>query len=265
MLAVLIWALPFQSACAQTRRAFLVGIDKYRPATAAEKKEARKKGMVAPARIDAEFGPLDGAVNDAVSIRDVLLHRFGFLPENVHLLKDAGAKRQAILDGMRKYLVNEAHDGDVLFFYYAGHGSQVQNSLSYKPDKQDETIVPWDANVGAWDIRDKEIARLFNEALDKHKVTLTAIFDSCHSGSIARGLAGDQLKTRSLPGDTRDAKDDYHATPPENRGALIISAAQFNESAKEAVEEHDGVSIPHGAFTLALLQTFNRVPPNTPT
>jgi broad specificity phosphatase PhoE len=165
---------------------------------------------------------------------------------------------------MRKYLVDEAHDGDVLLFYYAGHGSQVRNSLSYKPDKQDETIVPWDANVGAWDIRDKEIARLFNEALDKHKVTLTAIFDSCHSGSVARGLAGVQLKTRSIAEAIRDAKDDYHATPPEDRGALILSAAQFNENAKEAVEQHDGAAISHGAFTLALLQTFNRVPPNTP-
>ncbi len=256
-------ALPLQKACGQARRAFLVGIDKYRPATVAEKKEARKKGLTSPGRNDAVFGPLDGAVNDVVSMQDVLLHRFGFTKENIHLLKNEAAKRQAILDGMRKYLVDEAHDGDVLFFYYAGHGSQVRNSLSYKVDKQDETIVPWDANVGAWDIRDKEIARLFNEVLDKHKVTLTAVFDSCHSGSVARGLAGDQLKTRSIAGDTRDAKDDYHATPPEDRGALIFSAAQFNESAKEAVEEHDGVSIPHGAFTLALLQTFNRVPANT--
>jgi len=256
-------ALPFQKACSQTRRAFLVGIDKYRPATAAEKKAARKKGMAIPARNDDVFGPLDGAVNDVVSMQDILLHRFGFSPANLHLLKNEAATRQTILDGMRKYLVDEAHDGDILFFYYAGHGSQVTNSLSYKPDKQDETIVPWDANVGAWDIRDKEIARIFNEALDKHKITLTAIFDSCHSGSVARGLAGAQLKTRSIAEDTRDAKDNYHATPPEDRGALILAAAQFNENAKEAVDEHDGVSIAHGAFTLALSQTFNRVPPNT--
>jgi len=257
-------ALPFQKACSQTRRAFLVGIDKYRPATAAEKNAARKKGIAVPTRKDDIFGPLDGAVNDVVSMQDVLLHRFGFAPQNVHLLKDEAATRHAILGDMRKYLVDEAHDGDVLLFYYAGHGSQVRNSLSYKPDKQDETIVPWDANVGAWDIRDKEIARLFNKALDKHKITLTAIFDSCHSGSVARGLAGAQLKTRSIAEDIRDAKDDYHATPPEDRGALILSAAQFNENAKEAEEQHDGVTITHGAFTLALLQTFNRVPPNTP-
>lgn len=258
--------LPSGSAYGQTRRAFIVGIDNYRPATAAEKEEARRQGTLGALRSDLAWQSLDGAVNDAVSMRDVLLHRFGFTKENIHLLVNEKAKRQAILDGMRHFFIEEARDGDTLFFYYAGHGSQVRNSLSYKSDKLDETIVPWDANVGVWDIRDKEIARLLNEVLDKHKVVLTAIFDSCHSGSIARGLAAydskDQPKTRSIPGDLRDAKDDYHATPPEDRGALIISSAQFNESAREAVEEHDGVSISHGAFTLALLQTLNRTPPD---
>jgi hypothetical protein len=252
------------SGFGQTRRAVLVGIDNYRPATEAEKLRAREQGIASPGRGDYAFGALDGAVSDVESMRDVLLHTFGFSPDNVHVLSNEAATRQAILEAMRKYFIEQAHDGDVLFFFYAGHGSQVRNSASYKADKQDETIVPWDANAGVWDIRDKEIARLFNEALDKHKVVLTAVFDSCHSGSIARGLAS-PVKVRSIPGDTRDAKDDYHPTPPEDRGALVISAAQFNESASEDSEQHDGKSIPHGAFTLALVRTLNRVPPNSPT
>jgi len=252
-----------QTTFAQTRRAVLVGIDKYRPATAAEKQAARKKGISSPGRGDYAFGSLDGAVNDAESMRDILVHTYGFSPDNVHLLENDAATRERILGDMRKFFVDEAGDGDVLFFFYAGHGSQVKNSLSYKSDKQDETIVPWDANAGVWDIRDKEIARLFNDVLDKHKVTLTAVFDSCHSGSIARGLTS-QVKTRSIPGDTRDAKDDYHPVPPEDRGALIISGAQYNESANEDDEEENGQTIAHGAFTIALLRTLNRVPPNTP-
>ena len=255
--------LSCQTALAQTRRALLVGIDRYRPATQAEKEEVRKKGIASPGRGDYAFGPLDGAVSDAESMRDVLLHTFAFSKDNVHLLENEAATREKILDQMRKHFIDDSEDGDVLFFFYAGHGSQVKNSLSYKTDKQDETIVPWDANAGVWDIRDKEIARLFNEALDKHKLTLTAVFDSCHSGSIARGLTS-QVKTRSIPGDTRDAKDDYHPAPPEDRGALIISAAQYNESAAEDADEHNGKSIPHGAFTLALLRTLNRAQPNTP-
>src|SRR5438876_5625480 len=269
--AALCLALLPQVSLAQIRRAFLVGIDNYRPATAAEK----KNGAAKLAAAGEKFGPgtrgdyvwqsLDGSVNDVQAMRDLLIHRFNFLPQNISVLENEAATRKAILDGMRKHFIDEAQDGDVLFFFYAGHGSQMRNSLSYKEDKEDETIVPWDANMGVWDIRDKEIARMFNAALDHHKdkpVTLTAIFDSCHSGSIARGLGVKKL--RYLPGDTRDARDDYHPTPPEERGALIISAAQYNEPAVEDDEDVGGKKIPHGAFTLALLRTLNQVPPNTP-
>jgi hypothetical protein len=263
ILITLVWTQLGSAALGQGRRAFLVAIDRYRAATESEKAAAHRRGIATPGRGDYAFGPLDGTVNDIESIRDVLIHMFGFSKDSIYMLENEEATRQAIIDGMRKYFIDQAKDGDVLFFYYAGHGSQVRNSASYKADKQDETIVPWDANAGVWDIRDKEIARLFNESLDKHKVTLTAIFDSCHSGSIARGLPS-AIKVRSIPGDSRDANDDYRATPPEDRGVLIISAAQFNESASEDSDVHEGKSIPHGAFTLALVRAFNRVQPNTP-
>lgn len=263
LLLGLMLAIPFHGARAGTRRALVVGIAAYRPATEPEKEAARKLGIPESSRGDSAFSPLDGPVNDAVSMQQVLIHRFGFQEDDVRLLPDAEATRQAILDGLRRYFVDEARDGDVLLFYFAGHGSQVRNSASYKPDKRDETIVPWDANVGVSDIRDKEIARLLNEALDKHKVTITVIVDSCHSGSIARGLGG-RINARYVPEDTRDANDDYHAIPPEERGALIFSAAQYNEIAEEVWDNHLGSKISHGAFTLALLDTLNQTAPNAP-
>ncbi len=88
---------------------------------------------------------------------------------------------------MKKFLLDEPARGDTVVFYYAGHGSQRFNSLTDKPFHLDETIVPSDASGGAFDIRDKEVARLFNQVVDKG-IQLTAIFDSCHSGSIARGI-----------------------------------------------------------------------------
>jgi integrase len=47
--------------------------------------------------------------------------------------------------------------GDVRFFYHAGHGSQVPNSLSSEADELDKSLVPSDGN----DIRDKELRRLY--------------------------------------------------------------------------------------------------------
>ena len=86
-----------------------------------------------------------------------------------------------------KQLSDESRPGDVVIFYYAGHGAQRVNSLSREANRLDQTIVPSDANAGVFDLRDKELARAFNPLMDKG-VSLTLIFDSCHSGSIMRGV-----------------------------------------------------------------------------
>jgi hypothetical protein len=123
--------------------------------------------------------------------------RFGFSRDNVHLIVNRAATRDQILKSIRTWLVDGATAGDVSFFYYAGHGSQVRNTQSSEPDKLDESLVPADSSRGAPDIRDKEIVRLFAEALDKH-VLLTLGFDSCHSGSISRASFAESEFSASL-------------------------------------------------------------------
>ena len=91
---------------------------------------------------------------------------------------------------MNKYLVEQPQKGDTVVLYVAGHGSLRVNSksnkqtfdLGGKPTPLDNTIVPADAYLGTEDIRDREMARIFNKALDKG-IHLTAIFDTCHSGA----------------------------------------------------------------------------------
>ncbi len=271
--AMLIFSALFscQPAAGATARAVLVGIDRYRPATAAEIKAAEpillRLGMIRPSDPPARrnWDRLYGSVNDIAGISALLVHRYGFDPANVIALEDEQATRQAILDNLRRVFIDEAADGDTLVFYFSGHGSQMRNSLSAdKSDKMDETIVPWDANAGYWDIRDKELARIFNEALDKHPhVTITAIFDSCHSGSIARGLSSGQQSRSELP-DDRDAKDPYSAPAPETRGALILSAAQFDEAADETDDTTGNPPTTHGVFTLALMQALQTAGATTP-
>jgi caspase domain-containing protein len=278
-LAVVATLLLATSVAAQTRRALIIGIDQYSSPDAAAASETTEQTVTThAARRDFSGGwiDLDGSVNDALSMGQVLVSRYGFKPENVHyLLGPTAADQKAIKDmpahqaptradilaAIQTYLIDEAQKGDIVVFYYAGHGSQMYNSLSNKLDKQDETIVPADASTGVWDIRDKEIARLFGKVLDKGAV-LTAIFDSCHSGSISRGFQIRPGKMRYIPGDTRDAKDKPDPGPtPEERGALIFSSALDTQVAAEAYDEH-GVS--HGAFTLALLQTLTTLPVSAP-
>ncbi len=256
---------------AQTKRALLIGINTY---------EAKGKAISKPAGLSArsgatdegrwdlpEWGNLDGSLNDVEAVHQLLASRkYGFAENNIHILSEAQATRDGILQAMKKYLLEEPVRGDTVVFYFAGHGSQRYNSLTDKPFHLDETIVPADASSGAFDIRDKEIARLFNQVVDKG-ILLTAIFDSCHSGSIARGIpTGSQGKPRFLAYDPRDAADPPDKGPdgkpaarPEDRtgGAIVLSAAQHDQSASEWTTD-DGK--PQGAFTVALLEALQSLP-----
>ncbi|MGH9773507.1 MAG: caspase family protein [Candidatus Acidiferrales bacterium] len=263
------------SAGAQTKRALLIGINTYQPAgkSIAKPHDAgQRTGTPGSSRWDLPvWENLDGSLDDVQAMHDLLASsKFGFQEQNIHVLSEGQATREAILGAMSRYLLQEPSRGDIVVFYYAGHGSQRFNSLTDKPFHLDETLVPADASSGHWDVRDKEIVRLFNQIVDKG-ITLTAIFDSCHSGSIARGLvSGMQGRARFLPYDPRDAADPPDKGPdgkpgtkPEERpgGALVFSATQHDQSALEWTGK-DGK--PHGAFTVALLDALQTLPANSP-
>ncbi|CAN5241373.1 hypothetical protein BH09BAC5_BH09BAC5_06540 [soil metagenome] len=226
---------------ANTKRALLIGIDKY-----VETKETPTAFATASR---GGLTNLDGCVNDAKAMSSIIQSRYGFLNSNIDTLFNSAASHDGIIEGINKLIAN-AQAGDVVFIFYAGHGSQVKNSKSYDGTGQDQTIVPADQ----WDIRNKELSKLFNQLVDKG-VTLTLIFDCCHSGSIARGnsLPVD-YKERKAPPANWDAEDASQYPAVEQRGALVFSAAQRAQTAKEA-EDFD--KTPHGAFTLALMRAIN--------
>ena len=244
----------------QTRRALLIGIDHYAPPAGATL-------PVPPgghAR-DSRFAPgaswinLRGPSVDVASMQVLLKQSYGF--QDIRVLDERQATRQGILAAIDQ-LVADTHPGDLVVFYYAGHGSQRLDTLSSK-NHLDETIVPIDAWTGAEDIRDKELALRFNKIVyDKH-AHLTAIYDSCHSGTMARGVTNSVQ--RVLPWDDRDVADEKKQDPttvteldlkqiPQKGDAIIIAAAASTESAVEAL--YPGESEYHGAFTRALVRVL---------
>ena len=235
--------LPNSIIEAQTRRAFLVGINNYEP-TIKPQSKCRK-----------DWWNLNGCINDVKAMEGMLLSpAFRFKPENIHLLTDQRATKENILSGIKKYLIEEVQPGDICLFYYSGHGSRVKNSLSDEPDKMDETLVPADWYRGVGDIRDKELKKLYNLVLDK-KAHLTVIIDACNSGSISRGLPY-PVPFRSLPPDPCDvAQPPDGEKSPAERGALILSAAQDFQAAVETTDENN---LPRGLFTWALLKVFKK-------
>lgn len=109
-----------------TKKALLVGINDYATAGAG--------------------GPdLRGCVNDVRDMANTLnvLHIVPATPGTMQILTDARATKTAILNGF-KWLIKGAKKGDVLIFYYSGHGSQVVDVSGEELDRKDETICPHD-------------------------------------------------------------------------------------------------------------------------
>lgn len=230
-------------AASPTRRAVLIGIDDY----SASRIARRGREPVQ----DRAWPTLRGAGRDVDLLREMLVLRYGFEPAGIVTLKNQEATRDAIIQAIEKHLIAPAAKGDVTLFYYAGHGSQVENSLSTEPDQKDESIVPADSRLGALDIRDKQLAVLFNRILDQ-KARLTVIFDSCNSGSITRALVADS-GVRAVNPDRRDVRDAAEPPAPESRGALVLTGSK---DFARAFEVEDDKGNYHGVFSWALLRAM---------
>jgi len=256
---------------AATKRALLIGINHYSPTTA--EAAALKKISAEPHKADSRFAPgyewpdLNGPLNDVESMHLLLRDTYGFPDANITILKDRDATREAILKAINN-LIAATQPGDQVVFFFAGHGSQRLNSTTGvntaaagKEEGRDQTIVPADAYKGTYDIRDKELAQLFNKILDDKKARLVAIFDSCHSGTMARGIPAPKVKARLLDYDDRDVAKDPTAYKgddlkhvPKDGNAIILSASLPSQSAQE--EEYPDDNLVHGVFTRALVSVL---------
>lgn len=200
---------------------------------------------------DRNWRDLGGAVNDVEMLRQMLSLLYGADLAEIVALTDQTATRDAILTALER-LAATARKDDVVFFYFAGHGSLVRNSRSDERDKLDESIVPADSRAGADDIRDKELRGYFNRILDRG-ARLTVVLDSCYSGSGARGL-GVGAQPRGIEPDRRDVADGTsYGARPESRGALVLSASQDHEPAYETRDSENRI---HGAFTWAWIRAM---------
>lgn len=80
------------------------------------------------------------------------------------------------------WLVHGARPNDSLFLHYSGHGGQTEDLDGDEDDGVDEVIYPVDFQT-AGHIVDDDIHDMVVKPLVQG-VRLTAIFDSCHSGTV---------------------------------------------------------------------------------
>ncbi|CCH59263.1 hypothetical protein TBLA_0B04250 [Henningerozyma blattae CBS 6284] len=130
---------------------------------------------------------LNGCINDVHNIHSFLTQRHGYNPDDIVMLTDdqqSMAKvptRDNMIRAM-KWLVKDAQPNDSLFFHYSGHGGQVKDEDGDEEDGLDDVIYPIDFESKG-PIIDDEMHDIMVKPLPAG-VRLTALFDSCHSGTV---------------------------------------------------------------------------------
>ncbi|KAK1971795.1 hypothetical protein LY78DRAFT_46856 [Colletotrichum sublineola] len=146
----------------------------------------RRKALLIGINYFGQRGQLRGCINDVKNMSAYLVDRFGYKREDMVILTDdqqnpmSQPTKQNLLRAMH-WLVKDARPNDSLFFHYSGHGGQTKDLDGDEPDGYDEVIYPVDFRQTGH-ITDDEMHRIMVRPLQAG-VRLTAIFDSCHSGT----------------------------------------------------------------------------------
>ncbi|KAG8426400.1 Ca(2+)-dependent cysteine protease [Metarhizium acridum] len=146
----------------------------------------RRKALLIGINYFGQRGQLRGCINDVRNMTAYLAEHFGYRREDMVILTDdqqnpmSQPTKQNILRAMH-WLVKDARPNDALFFHYSGHGGQTKDLDGDEADGYDEVIYPVDFRQTGH-ITDDEMHRIMVRPLQAG-VRLTAIFDSCHSGT----------------------------------------------------------------------------------
>ena len=183
---------------------------------------------------------LFGCINDTNSINS-LISNCNF--KNICILTDNTEKkpdRNNILSEFKNLLIN-SQSGDVLLFFYSGHGSYILDKNNNEKTGYDQLIIPCDLKS----ILDDELKSIIQTNLKKD-VTLIALFDCCFSGSVL------DLKYNYM--DSLD-KNDFTENINENEttgNVIMISGCSDIQTSSDAYINNKN----QGAMTWSFLEAF---------
>ena len=256
-------------------RALFVGIDKYRWSSTNVQ--------------DAGFKDLRGAVGDSLRFKeavraayhldlDVAKPRQCRSANTVSItLANECATREKMLGALAD-LITRSAPGDSILFYYAGHGSQINDDQEFESASGNyQTILPSDARdptaQSKGDILDKELRGYIDQATAKG-VNVVTVFDSCNSGTATRAtrVVNGKRPPRVDLGEPRyvgrlQVHDIQRPPLPPVQGGgggyrVHLGASRDNQQAREAPELKGG-SDRQGLFTTALVETLRQSPQAT--
>ncbi|KAK0194774.1 caspase domain-containing protein [Armillaria mellea] len=181
---------------------------------------------------------LEGCIQDTKKISHFLKEN-GYKSDDITMLTDKTVKkptRRNILDALSR-LFDGARPNDSFFLHYSGHGDQIPDTNGDEVDGEDEEILCYDSLP----IIDDDIHEMLRSL--PSGCQLTALFDSCHSGTIM-----DLPYTYSCVGRC------YGTTPGMDISADVIcwSGAKDNQTSSDTPEG--------GVMTNAFIDAFKCKP-----
>lgn len=182
---------------------------------------------------------LHGCVNDVANVKKRLLSK----EFNVTTITDYTNKKptkDVILEEF-KTLLTTSSSGDLLFFMYSGHGSNILDRNADEVDGMDELIISSDLKT----IVDDELKSLLKQFLPKN-VTMFAMFDCCFSGTIL------DLKYQFLNGSNYDQYVENSKNVETPGTVYMISGCTDKQTSADAYINNQS----QGAMTWALLDSL---------
>lgn len=187
---------------------------------------------------------LSGCIDDTNRMKD-LLSSHGF--NDFKILTDLTSVKPSkanILNELKNLIVN-AKSGDVLFFYYSGHGSYSYDRNGDETDGRDEMLISLDSLP----ILDDEIKSILQNHLSR-EITIVGMFDSCHSGTIL------DLKYNYLDSNNYDKYSENNKVSECQGNVIMISGCMDSQTSSEAFIENKA----QGALTWSFIDCINKTP-----
>jgi len=166
----------------------------------------------------------------------------GFSPDNVSLLLDGDATERRIRTAIGRDVRRQAGKADLVYIYYAGHGSAEIDPKCRYQDGLEKYLVPADAeldNLFSTGIAMEDIQKFF-ERIEARQIIF--FIDSCYSGEAGgRTFRNPNFQKRAAM--TTDFLDGM-----SGEGRLVVTACDVNEVSLETNEAG------HGLFTYYLAE-----------
>jgi len=187
---------------------------------------------------------LNACIDDANRMKDLLSSK-GFNDLKMLTdLTDIKPTKSNILNEFKNLIVN-SKAGDILFFYYAGHGTFIRDTNRDENDLRDEVLLSSDLQ----NVLDDELKSIIEQNLPR-EVTIIGMFDCCYSGTMF------DLRYNYLDSNNYTNSSNHNRVSKWEGNAITISGCMDRQ---QSIEDYIKNEL-QGVFTWSFIETINKNP-----